>query len=279
MRQRPGGLRTSPVGHQPAGHRDGHRHQGQKGSDDERDDEADLGDANILVSSPASLGVNQGVCPSLNGKNGVGVDGDLLSQLSGVDLRFRLGLSLLPPVGVVPGTVLGLTLAEADSDVAVELDVVAAGELEGVEDGGENSLLSLVLPLSEDGRIRSTAVLVRHQILVVSVIIHGLGHTAPGVTSVDGIRLHIHLEHETITDLSSVYILSIGITNSHGAGGRGASVGNGPGCGQHGHIEAHVNLLYSSVVYTAYSVGLGLESHQLGMFLDDENKVGFSLKY
>ena len=209
MGQRSSCLGSSSVGHQPAGHGDGHRHQRQQGRDHQRDDEADLGDTNILVSSPASLGVNQGVGPSLNGEDGVGVDRYLLSQLASVDLRFRLGLSLLPPVGVVPGTVLWLTLTEADSDVAVELDVVAAGELEGVEDGGEDPLLSLVLPLSEDGGICGTAVLVRHQILVVSVIIHGLGHTTPGVPSVDGIRLHIYLEHETITYLSSVYVFSV----------------------------------------------------------------------
>ena len=209
MGEWPRSLGSPPVGHQPAGHGDGHRHQRQQGRDHQRDDEADLGDTNILVSSPASLGVNQGVCSSLNGENGVGVDRYLLSQLASVDLGFRLRLSLLPPVGIVPGTVLRLALAEADSDVAVELDVVAAGELEGVEDGGEDPLLSLVLPLSEDGGICGTAVLVRHQILVVSVIIHGLGHTTPGVPSVDGIRLHIYLEHETITYLSSVYVFSV----------------------------------------------------------------------
>merc|ERR1711936_492429 len=30
-----GGLRPTTVGHQPTGHRDGHRHQGQQGGDDE----------------------------------------------------------------------------------------------------------------------------------------------------------------------------------------------------------------------------------------------------
>ena len=180
-----------------------------------------LRNANILVPRPGSE----------NGENGVAVDRYLLSQLASVDLGFRFRLSLLPPVDIVPGTVLRLALAEADCDVAVELDVVAAGELEGVEDGGEDSLLSLVLPLSEDGRILGASVLVSHQILVVSVIIHALGNTTSGVTSVDGIRLHIYLEHETITYLSSIYILSIGITNSHEARWRRSSVGNGSGCG------------------------------------------------
>ena len=134
--------------------------QRQQGSDHQRDDEADLGDTNILVSSPASLGVNQGVCSSLNGKNGVGVDGDLLSQLSGVDLRFILGLSLLPPVGVVPGTVLGLALAEAHSDVALEPDVVAGWELEGIEGGSEDAKIPFICPLPEDGGVSGTAIVV-----------------------------------------------------------------------------------------------------------------------
>ena len=49
MRQRSGSLGSSPVGHQPAGDCDGHRHQRQQGGDHQRDDEADLGDADLLV--------------------------------------------------------------------------------------------------------------------------------------------------------------------------------------------------------------------------------------
>ena len=231
MGQRSSCLGSSSVGHQPAGHSDGHGHQGKESGDHQCDDESYLGDADLLISSAVPLGVNARLRPPLDGEDGVGLDHDLLSQLAGVDLGLLSGLSLLPAVGVTACAVLWLALAEADSDVALESDVVTAGELEGVEDRREDSSLSLVLPLPEDRGVCSTAVLIGDQILVLAVVVHGVGHAAPGVPSVYCIRLHIYLEHETITYLSSVYIFSIGITNSHGASRRGASVCDGPGSG------------------------------------------------
>ena len=49
MRQRSFDFRSAPVGHEPAGDGDGHGHEGQQGRDDERDDEADLGDADLGI--------------------------------------------------------------------------------------------------------------------------------------------------------------------------------------------------------------------------------------
>ena len=64
-------------------------------------------------------------------------------------------------------TVLGLALFQAHSNVTLKRDAAAARELEGIEDRGQHSLLSLILPFSEDGRISGTAILIRHQVLSV----------------------------------------------------------------------------------------------------------------
>ena len=105
-----------------------------------------------------------------------------------------------------------------------------------------------------------------------------MSDTTPGKPSVYGIRLYIYLEHQVVSNLSSGDVLSIGITNSHGAGGRWPGVGNSSRSGQHGHIEPNVNLLDASVVDTSYSVGLGLVGHKLGMLLDHQDKVCFTLE-
>ena len=77
-------------------------------------------------------------------------------------LDFVFNLTLLTPESVVIGAVLRLTLAETDADVTLELDGVGVGELEGVEDGGEVAVLPVVLPVAENVRIRSAAVVVSH---------------------------------------------------------------------------------------------------------------------
>ncbi len=49
VRQRAGRLRPLPVGHEPAGDGNGDGDEGEQGGNYERDDEADLGDANFGV--------------------------------------------------------------------------------------------------------------------------------------------------------------------------------------------------------------------------------------
>ena len=49
MRQRSGGLRPLPVGHEPAGDRDGDGDEREERGNDKRDDEADLRDADLGV--------------------------------------------------------------------------------------------------------------------------------------------------------------------------------------------------------------------------------------
>ena len=74
MGQRPGCLGPLPVGHEPAGDGDGHGDEGQQGRDDERDDEADLGDAHLRVGRRRPLRRNLAVgLASLERQNGVGL--------------------------------------------------------------------------------------------------------------------------------------------------------------------------------------------------------------
>ena len=72
--QRPGCLGPLPVGHEPAGDGDGHGHEGQQGRDDERDDEADLGDADLGVGRRRPLRRDLAVgLASLERQDGVGL--------------------------------------------------------------------------------------------------------------------------------------------------------------------------------------------------------------
>jgi len=136
---------------------------------------------------------------------------DFFSQLSSIDLSifYVISLSLLSSIGVATCTVLWLTLAKTDPDIALEPDIVGARELEGVEYRCENSLLAIVLPFSKYRWICCTSILISDQVLVLIIVIHSVGHTASGESSVNCIRLNINFEHESITNLCSVDIFSI----------------------------------------------------------------------
>ena len=204
---------------------------------------------------------------------------DFLSQLSSVDLGLFSSLSLLPSISIGASAVLRLALAEADSDVALKPDVVAGGELERIEHAGQHASLPVIVPLTKDGWISSTTILISHQVgVTLIIIIHGVSYTAPGKPSIYCIRLYINLEHEVVSNLSSGDVLSIRIADSHGTCWRRTSVGDGASCGQHGHVEANIDLLNARVVDTSDSVGLRLVGHKLGMFLDHQHKVCFALK-
>ena len=74
MWQWSGGLRPLPVGHQPAGNSDCDGHEREQGRYDERDDEADLGDAHLRVGRRRPLRRNLAVgLASLERQNGVGL--------------------------------------------------------------------------------------------------------------------------------------------------------------------------------------------------------------
>ena len=58
----------------------------------------------------------------------------------------------------------------------------------------------------------------------------------------------------------------------------GARCCDGAGRGQHGHVEADVDVLDAGLVDAADAVGLRLEGHQLGVLLDHKDEVGLTLK-
>ena len=282
MRQRPGRFRPSPVRHQPATDCDGHRHQRQECRDQQRDDEADLGHAHLLVTreaavnplSPDPLGL------AVDGEDGVGLDGDLLAELAGVDGALDLVLGLSPPAakGVDVGAVLRLALAEAHADVALELDSGRVGELEGVEHGCQVTALAVVLPIPEDLGIGGATVVVSHRVdgLVV-LLVHRLGDAVTGEPAVDLAGTDLHLEHESVTDLGLGDVGAVERADAHGARGRGSGVGDGARGGERGHGEVLLEVVGSSGVDTPDPVGLGSEGHQLGMLLHHQDEGGHAL--
>jgi len=47
--------------------------------------------------------------------------------------------------------------------------------------------------------------------------------------------------------------------------------------GQHGHVKAERDVLFSGVVHASYMIGLGFVSHQFWMFLYDQYKTSLTL--
>lgn len=89
---------------------------------------------------------------------------------------------------IVAATVDRLAFAEAHANVALEANVIAGRELEGVEGGEQTVGLAAVLPLAEDARIGSAAVLIGDQILVLHAVLHRFGDAAARKAAVDGCR-------------------------------------------------------------------------------------------
>lgn len=282
MRQGAARLGPPPVGHQPARDGDGHRHERQQRRDQQRYDEPDLGHANLLVAVEAAV---DSLLPDLlglpvDGEDGVGLDEDLFSELARVDgtLDLVLALALLPAERVDVGAVLRLALAEADSDVALELDGARVGELERVEDGGEVAALPVVLPVAEDLGVGGAAVVVRHRVdRLVVLLVHRLGDAVPGEPAVDLARRDLDLEHELVSDLGLADVGSVRVADAHGARGRRACVGDRAGGGERGHVEALLEVVRPGGVDTLDAVRLRGEGHQLGMFLHDEDEGGDAL--
>ncbi len=105
-----------------------------------------------------------------------------------------LGLSFLPAVGIIVGAVVWLALAEADAHVAIELDGVAVGELEGVKNRGEVATLAVVIPLAEDVGLRCAPVVVRHSVERLAIgVVDGTGNAVARKSTVYRARLYLHL--------------------------------------------------------------------------------------
>ena len=85
---------------------------------------------------------------------------DLFSELASEDRGLASSFSLLSSISIAARAVLGLALAKADSDVALEPDVVAGRELEGIEGGSEDTKIALIGPLPEDGGVSGTTIVV-----------------------------------------------------------------------------------------------------------------------
>lgn len=131
-----------------------------------------------------------------------------------------------------------MAFSKAHPDIALEPDVIATGELEGVETGQQALRVRIVIPFSEDRGICSASILISHDVLVLHHILHGLGHATPRESSVDRSGLHLDLEHETISDFGGVDLLPRGRDDLHQAGWWRTCVGYGASCRQHGHVEA-----------------------------------------
>lgn len=139
---------------------------------------------------------------SFKRENGIRRDNYLLAQLSlqsGVALSqcrtrsIELAVLDLAPLAtltesVVAAAIHWLALAEANADVALEPDVVARRELERIETGQQAVRLCVVLPFSEYTRVRCAAILIRHLVLVLDVVLHRLGNASTGESAVDCCR-------------------------------------------------------------------------------------------
>ena len=110
-------------------------------------------------------------------------------------LKLMVCLSSSPSVGIHTAAVLRLALAEADTNVALEPNVVLTRELEGGEDGGEHALATGILPLAKDGRIGGAPVIVGDHVVVgAAFVVVGQSNAAPGKPAVDSVRLYVNLE-------------------------------------------------------------------------------------
>jgi len=140
-----------------------------------------------------------------------------------------------------------LAASKADAYVALESNVIARWELEGIETGQQAVGVRIVFPVSEDAGIRGTAVLIRDQIFVLYIVLHGLGNARAGEASINGCLrkigisidsnktkkykiltgwLHIHLQLEIIADLGRIDLLTLVGDDAHLADGRRSCVGN-----------------------------------------------------
>ena len=108
-------------------------------------------------------------------------------------------------------------------------------------------------------------------------IVHCLGYTIPGESAVDFSGRDLDLEHERVADLGLGNVGSVRIADLHLTRRRRTSVGNRARRRNHGDIEALAEVDGTRGVDTPDPVGLGVEGHQLGMFLDHEDEASDAL--
>ena len=91
--------------------------------------------------------------------------------------------------------------------------------------------------------------------------------------------MNFHFEQQCITNDGTTHFLTGRQNDLHSADRRWTGVGDGTGSRQHGYVEANSDRLFGGVIHASNLVGLGLESHQLRMFLDDEDELAFAVLY
>ena len=285
-------LWPSPVGHQPTGDGHGHGDQGEQRREDHADDEAQLGQADVF--NVLNLdGVVEQILRRLRltlfkGEYSVRLHHDLLAQSSlfeGVCQHKVLlvdGVNLPPPaasaaVGVHAVTVDRRTGAKADANVALEAQIVARGELEGVEARHQRLLMRVVLPVAEDARVSGAAVLVCHLVAELTLLFHCFGDATASKAAVDKVRLDVHLEDEVVANFGAADLLSIQRADGHDAGRRRTGVGNRSRGGDHADVEAQCDGLLAGVVDALDVVGASAVGNQFGVLLNDQHKGGLAV--
>lgn len=195
--------------------------------------------------------------------------------------QLKIGVFCLTPAPSTKGinaiTVHRRTGSKADTNVALEAQVVAARELEGIETSHEHFVLRVVFPIVKNGSICGTAVGICHFVLRFFLVVHSLGNTAASEPTIDFMGLHCDFEQKVITDLGTANFLAIHCANLHLARGRRPSVGNGSRCCDHADVEAKGDCFFACVVDTLDVIGPGPVRHQLGMLLDDKDESSLSV--
>lgn len=192
-------------------------------------------------------------------------------------VQFGVDVSAATAEGIVAPTIYRLTASKAYAYVTLESDVVAAGELERVETSHQRLGLGVLFPLPEYRWIRRAAVLVCYHILVLQVVLHGLGDAVARESTINRGRLDLHLQHQVVTNLGGIDLISVLRNYLHHAHRWRAGISDCSSGRQHGDVEAKSNVLFSRLVYALDVICLCFVSHQLRMFLYDEDEAGLSV--
>lgn len=138
--------------------------------------------------------IKAGTAALLKCQYGIGGDGNLLAQLtlhSSVRCNGRRVGGVIAngtttsSKGIVTTAIHRLTFAEANAYVTLEANVVAGGEFKGIKAGQQTIGIGIVFPVAKDVGVCGTAVLIRNQILVLYIILHGLGDAGSREATID----------------------------------------------------------------------------------------------
>lgn len=283
VRQRTLGLGSPPVCHEPAGNGYCHGDQRKQSGDHQGNDETELGQTDTVNLLDFRTRFSSGchlVLLLLKGQDGIGLHHDFLSKLpfleGGAHLQVCAWRLSTPSSakGVYTVAVYRWTRSEADSNVALESQVVAAGKLEGIEACHQHLVLRIVLPVVKYRPVGGTAVGVGHLVLRLFLIVHSLGNAATCKATIDLMWLNCDFEEQVVSDLSTADLLAVHSADLHLTSWWRTRVGDRARCGNHADIESQGHSLFTGVVDTLDVVRPGAVRHQLGVFLDDQHEGG-----